>query len=232
MKRCIVVILVLTCITVRAQSYEIGIFAGGANNIGDVGRTNFILPSDIAFGGLFKWNKSKRYAWRASIIYGKFTADDSKSNISSRQQRGFVINNSILEASAGLEFNFVEYNLHKLGPAFTPYLYTGLTYFRYDYKYFDVGQLQDNSNQKDGSFAIPMTAGLKMRISQKFIIGAEIGARYTFTDNLDASNPEKANVSIQSDPEFGNVFSDDWYVFSGVTFTYTFGRILCGDCFE
>ncbi|MFK5974281.1 MAG: DUF6089 family protein [Flavobacteriaceae bacterium] len=232
MRRCVVVILILTCAAVRAQSYEIGIFAGGANNIGDVGRTNFILPSDMAIGGLFKWNKSKRYAWRASIIYGKFTADDSKSNLSSRQQRGFVIKNNILEMSAGLEFNFVEYNLHRLGPAFTPYLYTGVTYFRYDYKYFDVGQLQDNNGQRDGAFAIPMTAGLKMRISQKFIIGAEIGARYTFTDNLDASNPEKANISIQSDPEFGNIFSDDWYVFSGVTFTYTFGRIPCGDCFE
>ena len=228
MRKCIVMILVLTCISMRAQSYEIGIFAGGANNIGDVGRTNFVLPSNIAFGGLFKWNKSKRYAWRASAIYGKFTADDAKSNMSSRQQRGFVVNNSILEMSAGLEFNFVEYNLHKLGPAFTPYLYTGVTYFRYDYNYFDAGQLI-NINQRDGSFAIPMTAGLKMRISQKFIIGAEVGARYTFTDNLDASNPEGSNFK---EFQFGNIFSDDWYVFSGVTFTYTFGRIPCGDCFE
>ena len=211
--------------------FEIGAFAGGANNIGDVGRTNFILPSNIAFGGLFKWNKSKRYAWRASVIYGKFTADDSKSDIPSRQQRGFVMDNSILEASAGMEFNFVEYNLHKLGPAFTPYLYTGVTYFRYDYNYFDVGQLI-NANQRDGAFAIPMTVGFKMRVGQQFIIGAEVGARYTFTDNLDASNPEKLNVSILSEPEFGNIFSDDWYVFSGVTFTYTFGRVPCGDCFE
>lgn len=231
MRRYIVVILVLAFTQTNAQMYEIGIFAGGANNIGDVGRTNFILPSDVAFGGLFKWNKSKRYAWRASVIYGKFTADDSKSNLSSRKQRGLLMKNSILEASAGLEFNFVEYNLHKLGPAFTPYLYTGLTYFRYDYNYFSAGQLV-NADQRDGAFAIPMTVGLKMRINQKFIIGAEIGARYTFTDNLDGSNPIKSNVSQQADVDFGNINSDDWYVFSGFTFTYTFGRVPCGDCFE
>jgi hypothetical protein len=41
---------------VTAQTYEVGIFAGGANTIGDVGRTNYILPSNVAFGGIFKWN--------------------------------------------------------------------------------------------------------------------------------------------------------------------------------
>ncbi|QLG44489.1 type IX secretion system protein PorG [Costertonia aggregata] len=214
----------------EAQTYEIGGFVGGANNIGDIGRTNFILPSGPAFGGLFKWNKSKRYAWRAHVIYGTFTADDSKSGLPSRQQRGFRIKNSVLEASAGLEFNFVEYNLHKLGPAFTPYLYTGLTYFRYDFKYFDAAQLQEiPGNQRDGSFAIPMTVGFKARISQALILGGEIGARYTFTDNLDASNPEGSNFEQF---RFGNIFSDDWYVFSGITLTYTFGRKPCMDCFE
>ena len=213
---------------IKGQTYEIGLFAGGTNNIGDVGRSNFILPSGPAFGGLFKWNKSKRYAWRASIIYGEFTADDSKSDIPSRQQRNFIMDNSVLEASAGLEFNFVEYNLHRLGPAFTPYLYTGVTYFRYGYHYFDAAQLQD-IGQKDGSFAVPMTVGAKLRISQFFIVGAEIGARYTFTDNLDASNPEGSNYE---EFRFGNIFSDDWYVFSGVTLTYTFGRKPCQDCFQ
>ena len=138
------------------------------------------------------------------------------------------MDNSVMEFSAGLEFNFVEYNLHKLGPAFTPYLYTGLTYFRYDFNYFDAGTLID-LNQRDGSMAIPMIVGAKFRISQYFILGAEIGARYTFTDNLDASNPEG---TIYEDFRFGNVFSDDWYVFSGITLTYTFGRKPCQDCFE
>jgi len=211
-----------------AQTYEVGLYGGGANNIGDVGRMNYIAPTGPAFGALFKWNKSKRYAWRAHVIYGKFTADDSKSDMSSRQQRAYRMDQSILEASAGLEFNFVEYNLHKLGQAFTPYLYTGISYFRYDYNYFDAGQLID-LNQREGAFAIPITAGAKLRLNQFLILGAEIGARYTFTDNLDASNPEGSNFEAF---RFGNVFSDDWYVFSGLTLTFTFGRKPCQDCFE
>ncbi|WP_339838857.1 DUF6089 family protein [uncultured Maribacter sp.] len=222
------IILLFSFFMIKAQTYEAGIFLGGANTISDVGRTNYILPSDIAFGGLFKWNISKRYAWRGSLMYGQFTANDNKSSSTARQQRGYVVDNSVLEGSVGLEFNFVDYNLHKLGPAFTPYLYTGITYFRYDYEYFNGGVLQE-IEQKDGSFAIPMTAGFKYRINQFLIFGAEIGARYTFTDNLDASNPEGSNFE---EFQFGNIFSDDWYVFSGLTLTYTFGRKPCMDCFE
>lgn len=225
---CLAFLLLFFAIPNYAQTYEIGVFGGGANLIGDVGRTNYVMPSGLAIGGVFKWNKSKRYAWRGSIYYGNVVANDLQSSKPSREQRGFRVENSILEYSAGLEFNFVEYNLHKLGPAFTPYLYTGVTYFRYDFFYIDAQQVQD-IGQKDGSFAIPMTVGAKYRLNQFLILGAEIGARYTFSDNLDASNPENSNFEQF---RFGNILSDDWYVFSGFTLTYTFGRKPCQDCFE
>jgi hypothetical protein len=130
MRISIAVLFLLMTGLARAQTYEVGLFAGGANNIGDIGSMNYIAPSGPAFGALFKWNKSKRYAWRGHVIYGSFTADDAKSNMSSREQRNLRMEQSVMEFSAGLEFNFVEYNLHKLGPAFTPYLYTGLDLFQ------------------------------------------------------------------------------------------------------
>lgn len=231
MRTFLLLLFLLAFFKVCGQTYEVGIMAGGVNNIGDVGRSNYIAPSGIGAGGIFKWNVSKRYAWRASVLYGEFVADDTKSNMTSRQERAYVVNNNVLEFSAGLEVNFTEYNLHKLGPAFTPYLYTGITYFRYDYNYIDANQVINFDNQRDGAFAIPMTVGFKYRLNQFFILGAEIGARYTFTDNLDFSNPKDTNL----DPlnvEFGNIFSNDWYVFSGITLTYTFKRKPCSDCFE
>jgi len=228
MRHLLIILCLIVFCRLQAQTYEVGLFAGGANMIGDVGSTTYISPSEPAFGGVFKWNKSKRYAWRGTVVYGEFAADDSKSNVNARQERGYTIDNSVLEFSAGLEVNFVDYNLHQLGAAFTPYLYTGLTYFRYNYQYFEDDNLQEIF-QTDGSFAIPMTVGFKYRLSQFFILGAEIGARYTLTDNLDASNPEGSNFESF---RFGNILNNDWYVFSGITLTYTFGRKLCSDCFE
>lgn len=228
MRQILSVVFLLSVVFGFGQTYEAGIFLGGANVVGDVGSTSYIAPTDLAFGGIFKWNKSKRYAWRGTLIYANVTADDTKSSSTARQERAFVVDNRIFEASAGLEVNFTEYNLHKLGPAFTPYLYTGITYFRYDFNYFNGNDFQDIS-QKDGAFSIPMTLGLKYRLNQYLILGGEVGARYTFTDNLDASNPRNSNFE---EFRFGNIFSDDWYIFSGFTLTYTFGRKLCTDCFE
>ncbi len=228
MRAFLCIFLAFVAFQTQGQTFEVGLMGGGLNNIGDVGRMNFISPSGPAFGGVFKWNKSKRYAWRASALYGSFTADDAKSDMASRRQRGFILDHNLLEVSAGLELNFVEYNLHSLSQAFTPYLYTGIAYFRYDFNYFDAGALQE-TGQKDGSFAIPMTVGAKLRLNQYLILGAEVGARYTFTDNLDASNPEGSNFEQF---RFGNILSDDWYVFSGITLTYTFGRVVCSDCFD
>ncbi len=228
MRILITVFLILFLGRINAQTNEIGLFLGGANFIGDVGRTNYIYPSAPSVGGIFKWNISKRYAWRGSITYGKLDIDDTKSDLSNRLQRGYSMENSVLEVSAGLEFNFLEYNLHKLGPALTPYLYTGPTYFRYNYHYWDAGVLQE-LDQKEGAFAIPMVLGFKARVSYRFILAAEIGARYTVTDNIDGSNPEGSNFESF---RFGNIISNDWYVFSGFTLTYTFGRKPCTDCFE
>jgi hypothetical protein len=47
-----------------------------------------------------------------------------------------------------------------------------------------------------------------------------MGARYTLTDNLDGSKKKESLKSSQ----FGNINNNDWYVFSGLTLTYTFGE--------
>lgn len=236
--RILTLILVLVVTSATAQTYEIGLFYGGSNGIGDVGRTNIVDPNALAWGVVAKWNKSLRYAWRASFTRSNLIFDDLKSSDPSRLVRAKKSNNVITEYSAGLEFNFFEYNLHRLGAAFTPYVYTGVTYFRYDYNYFGDADLDIrplDTNQREGAFAIPMVVGLKVRLNQFLILGAEFGARYTLTDNLDASNPEKLQSLTPgaiSQRTFGNIFSDDWYVFTGVTLTYTFGRKPCQDCFE
>ena len=227
MKQLLLVTIMVVALGVKAQTYEAGLFLGGSNYIGDIGKTNYIAPNNIAVGGIFKWNISKRYSWRASAIYSKISAFDVDSDMQARIERGYEFENTLKEISAGLEFNFLDFNLHKMRKVFTPYLYTGVTYTFYESQYFQGGIAQKNGNR--ATFAIPMTLGVKTNIFTYLVLGAEVGARYTFTDNLDGSNPE--NETLRN-LRFGNVFSDDWYVFSGVTLTYTFGRKPCYDCFD
>jgi len=70
-----------------------------------------------------------------------------------------------------------------------------------------------------------MVLGFKTTLTNHIILAAEIGARYTFTDEIDGSVPDAAyRIPNYS---FGNLNNNDWYTFTGITLTYTFGRKPC-----
>lgn len=222
-------LILFTVFGANSQTYEIGAMLGGSNYIGDIGKTNYINPNSLALGGILKWNRSPRHAFRASLLYTKIKGDDSKSGNSRREQRGYSFENSIKELSIGLEFNFWEFNVHNQKVVSTPYLYTGFTTFLYnDSGTLDRGNgiVNKEKNQNEIDFAIPMVIGYKTRFSRNAMVGFEIGARYTFTDNLDGSNPAEKGNQLP-DAQFGNINNDDWYVFTGITVTFAFGRLPC-----
>ncbi|GEQ87383.1 hypothetical protein ULMS_28910 [Patiriisocius marinistellae] len=219
-------ILLFTCsFLAHSQTYEIGGFVGGANVIGDVGNTAYINPNALAVGAIFKWNRSERHSFRFSATYAKAEGDDLDSDEERRQQRGYSFQNNIKEASLGMEYTFWEFNLNTGNPASAPYLYTGITYFLYEASYIRANGTYRDYDQA-GSFAIPMTLGYKATISTKLIAAIEIGARYTFTDDLDGSYPVKGLADSEGF-RFGNVNNNDWYVFTGFTLSFTFGREPC-----
>ena len=207
----------------NAQIHEIGIFLGGSNFIGDVGKTTFVSPNEPAFGILYKWNKSPRHSFRFSYTQSTITGNDLNSDVIGKQLRGYNFKNNIKELSAGIEFDFFDFNLHEaLKKKVTPYIYTGISYFSYD-ELFVLNGKTDTDNTSS-ALAIPMTIGVKGKILEHLILGAEVGARYTFTDNLDGSNPKNKNLAPL---KFGNINSNDWYVFSGFTITYSFKEKPC-----
>jgi hypothetical protein len=206
-----------------AQIHEIGVFLGASNFIGDVGRTTYIYPKQPALGVLYKWNVKPRYSWRFSIAGSKIKGNDFDSDLASRNQRGYQFSNDVVEASAGFEFNFTNFNLHEYGYAGTPYLYTGLNYSFSENVYFENKAFVKTGGNIQ-SLGIPLIGGYKVKLNPFLVLGAEIGLRYTFTDNIDGSFPKKSNFETL---KFGNTNSKDWYVFSGFTLTYTFGKQPC-----
>ena len=211
-------------ITLNAQINELGVFLGGSNYVGDVGSTTYIAPEKLAFGILYKWNKSPRHSYRFSYTQSTITANDFDSKETGRNKRGYRFDNNIKELSAGLEFNFFDFNLHDYHQKVTPYIYSGLSFFIYDglYRYDASPNVVRSVNSNE--FAIPIILGIKSNITPNFVLGLEAGVRYTFTDNIDGSNPNTNNPNIM---KFGNLNNNDWYVFSGLTLTYTFGLKPC-----
>lgn len=222
------VFMVVYAANTYSQTFEVGPFIGGANYVGDVGKTNYIFPNTLVAGGLVKWNKSRRFSYRFSLMYADIAADDNKSSDPRRRQRGYSFSNSILEGSLGIEFNFFDFDLHEGTKQSTPYLYTGIAYFRADHVYLKNGR--DNNLVNEGTnsnFAIPVVFGYKESITPHIVGALEIGARYTLSDNLDGSWPEELLDRRDPDIEFGNTNTMDWYVFTGINFTFSFGRRPC-----
>ncbi|OYU82798.1 MAG: hypothetical protein CFE24_14140 [Flavobacterium sp. BFFFF2] len=220
MKKGLLLLLFFSLIT-QAQINEIGGFIGGANYIGDIGATNYVYPKDVAFGLLYRWNQSPRHSYRVSLTMARVHADDVDSDVLARQQRGYSFKNAVRELAVGFEFNFFDFNLHEESRKVTPYVASGLSYANFDALYFDRGKLRKSGT--GSAVGIPMILGIKAHIADEWVLGLEVGARYTFTDNFDGSNPNDSYQKFR----FGNLNSNDWYVFSGLTLTYTFGQKPC-----
>lgn len=221
----IIVLLFFNIQLCHSQTHEIGLFVGGSNFIGDVGATKYIAPNKPAFGGIYKWNRSPRHSFRFTLIYSELEGKDSKSDDPRRIERDYGFNNHIIEASLGLEFTFFDFNLYDGKPKATPYLYTGVTVAKHDNFYFNNQGVYTSEKTSSYAYGIPMVLGFKTNFLENFIIAVEIGARYTFTDEIDGNVPD--TKELQEAYSFGNINNNDWYMFTGITLTYTFGEKPC-----
>jgi len=221
-----IAIFILSILSIQSsysQINEFGLFVGGSNFIGDVGSTSYISPNQLAIGGIYKWNKSPRHSYRISLTYTDLKGDDAKSDDPRRLQRDYSFTNQIIEISGGLEFTFFDFNLHSGHKVATPYLYSGIAVTNIEDSYFLNG-IQTSQNSSSWAFGIPMVLGFKSNFLGNLIVGIEVGARYTFSDNIDGSYPK--DESLQAN-RFGNQNNNDWYTFTGITLTYTFGENPC-----
>ena len=211
-----------------SQIHEMGMFLGGSNTISDLGSTHFIYANSPAFGLIYKWNLTTRYALRASFITSKLKSSDYYANDLSRFNRFFEVNNKVFEFSAGMEVNFFNFDLHNQDREFSPYFFTGINYFQYQLFTIRNGLSSIDVNKYDSAleFSIPAIVGIKFSINNSFVLSFETGIRYSLTDNIDGSNPiGQFENDIQV--KHGDLYNNDWYVFTGIALSYTFGRQPC-----
>lgn len=277
MKNLLIIILGLTFSIAIAQRHEIGVFGGGANVIGDIGRSNYINPMPvsynsskildklpIAMGVIYRFNFNPHMGVRFNGIYGKVIGNDVLAPERYKKERGYMYKNNILEASLVFEYNFFDIN-NEDGKKHSPYIFGGVGAFMFNKNLYAVnhtftrdpltgvitGTEFDPTTQisakseKETSFTVPFGAGYKVRVKSNWVISAEVGFRYTKTDNLDYSFSNYSDFTFNAEPgldestvntlnenivksrQVGNTSNYDWYVFTGLTLTYSFGRPPC-----
>lgn len=217
----IILLIVFVCfpIVLLGQVYEIGVSLGGTNYVGDIGSTNYIFPNKLAGNVFFKYNYNPRFAFKGTYSFLPIMGDDAKANTDFRKNRNLNFNNTINELALGLEFNFYDYDISTKEKSWTPYILVELAAFNYS---FIIGKDAAGKEifEKKTSIAIPFGVGFKSKLFGNFAISIETKFRYTFEDDLDYVSENSLDYNIE-----GN--SNDWYMFTGVSLIYTFGRPAC-----
>lgn len=255
-----------------AQRHEIGVFLGGGNVIGDIGKSNYInpLPSisgasldriPLTYGLIYRYNLNSYMGLRGNVIFSSVAGNDRHSPEEYKINRGYQYKNNIAEGSVVFEYNLFNIN-EEYGSRFSPFIFGGIGFFMYDTSKYTVENsfARDDTgviiapteivtnittdSEKATKMTIPLGVGVKYKYNS-FVISAEVGFRYTNTDNLDFSFANERDFTFVNDPglnnsdvneinsniirsrQVGNMSNYDWYVFTGITITYSFGRAPC-----
>ena len=187
-----------------AQGLEAGVFAGIANYKGELSPGSFggnLKQMHAAYGGFARYNVNSFVAVRFNVFAGKLSAEDAKAITEEQKARNLSFRSNVLEFGLTGEFNVLGYQPYNLERPFSPYVFAGISMFKfkpqafYDNTWVDLRPLGTEGQgleefpgrklYKQLDFAIPFGAGVKYALTDQWNIGFEIGARATFTDYLD-----------------------------------------------
>lgn len=202
--------LLSSAVRLQAQRSEIGVGFGGSFYLGDINPKKVFHDTRFAASVFYRYNIDTRLALRFSGSYGRITASDKSFN----NPRNLNFRNDLVDISALLEVNFVNFFTGSRQHRFTPYLALGAAvcfsnpYGRYydpvtqDARWVNLRSLHTEGQGLPGykkeyslaQFALPFGIGFKVSIAKGVSLGLEWMMRLTFTDYLDDVGGDYANV--------------------------------------
>ena len=250
------ILLVFTCCSLKAQTWEIGGGVGGAGYMGDLNPNNPVKISGPSISGFFGRNFNGYLSAKINYNIGIISAADSNSSSQQFRNRNLSFTTLLSEVSVTGEFNFMNYIPSVTKNTFTPYIYFGfglLNYYPttvYNGKKYDLrgSSTEGEKRYPTTAFSFPYGAGIKYNIFGRFTIGANIGYRNPNTDYLDDvsgnypfkkglpkidqelsdRSGEKTGVYIGSPgSQRGDGNPRDTYFFTQITLSYTFISEKC-----
>jgi hypothetical protein len=191
-----------------AQKYfsgrnEFGVALGGSNYYGDLSagsRFEFNTAHFHPSLGVFqKYNFSSYFSLRNQLSFLEISG--SSKGVPGLAYQNLNFKSKIYEYSPLIEFNLHPFGTNIRDGWMTPYVLTGLSFFRFDPTKIDnedirLRNLNTEGQKKSYSLfqaSLPLGVGIKMmsppqRGKGSVIVGMEVLWRKTFTDNLDDVN--------------------------------------------
>jgi hypothetical protein len=178
----------------KAQSLEVGAFGGASYYLGDLNPSKHFIESNLAYGGLVKYNLSKRFALNLSLTQAKLKSDASNFNADHTANQAANLSTQLNEFALMGEFNFFPYAINDRNNFWSPYVLGGLAYF--------ITPLQSG-------ISLPFGLGIKINPLRNFGLSLFWSARKTFTDNID----QLSSIEYKT-------YNSDWYLFYGLNLTF------------
>lgn len=222
-----VILLILLSTAASAQKrsnhryLEVGFLFGLTNYSGDIAEKRIEFnETQPGYGAFLRYQITPKFSVKAHMYSGSISGDDKNSE--TRKERNFRFSTSITEFGAVAEWHVLgkaRYNSTGVSTiSVSPYLFLGIgaTFASAEAEYYGppdkrneflrVPFPEDNLNTR--FLLTPMGVGLKANLLDRFSLGADIGWRPVYSDDLDG-------VHYNGNPKKG-----DWYYFLGLTTSF------------
>ncbi|MDB5010303.1 MAG: outer rane beta-barrel protein [Mucilaginibacter sp.] len=228
-KTLVLIFLLFITSHLKAQSWEVGGFAGGAGYMGDLNPTNPLKISGAAVGGLVKYNFNGYLSAKLNYTFGTIRGADSTSSSQQFRDRNLSFVTKLNELSLIGEFNFMKYIPSVSSNVYTPFIYIGVGVTGYNpqatYKgqTYDLRPLQTEGQSKPygkTAFSIPYGVGIKYNFTGAWNIIADIGYRNPNTDYLDDVSgyyPAKSNLTSPLSVALSDRSGEKTSIYTGTT---------------
>lgn len=221
----------------KAQKTEFGGGVGVATYTGDIIRQ--IDPGQIGLQGTLFGRRNFDNVWtlRGGVSFARLNAADSVRPIDAvAAYRDAGFRGSLFEASAVMEYHFLDYTHPQSIFRYSPYGFFGLGYAGFVGTGRSFAGDPDSGSYSAGSVVIPFGIGIKYRLDSRWTLAAELGFRATFMDYLDKIDERQLAIQRFPDPNNpnapfgynqGNRSDRDWYYFLGLTLSYSINSVKC-----
>lgn len=213
MRRAIAIIAMLAAIAINAMAqdyrFEIGAALGTTGYLGDVNRGNFLRNPGVSGGGVFRYLKDYRWAFKGSLNVATISGDSKNEKAAFAGGNTYSFSSTLIDLGAQVEFNFFNFGIgskYKNLKRLTPYLTLGLG-----------GTMASCSGSSAFAVNLPMGVGVKYKIKERLNMGAEFTMRKCFGDKIDG-------LSDLNGLKSSFAKNTDWYSLIQVSVTWEFGK--------